>query len=128
MPSEAPEPDAAAADAAGPVHRNDVHVVGRLAAEPEARSLPSGDRLVSWRLVVERDGAPQRGRPHLDTLECVAWQARLQRSVLRWQPGDIVEVTGALRRRFWRSPAGVNSRYEVEARSARRVQKAPDTR
>jgi len=36
----------------------------------------------------------------------------VRRSALRWVQGDVVEVTGALRRRFWRTPAGTAaSRY-----------------
>jgi len=104
-----------------PPHRNEVHVIGRLAAEAERRALPSGDEIVVWRLVVERDGPPVRGRPHLDTLECTAWTARLRRSALGWGPGDIVEVKGSLRRRFWRAGTALNSRYEVESREARRL-------
>lgn len=98
-----------------------MYVVGRLAAEPETRVLPSGDEITVWRIVVERDGPPVTGRPHLDTLECVAWPARLRRTVAGWQPGDDVEVQGALRRRFWRSGPALNSRYEIEAQRVRRV-------
>lgn len=98
-----------------------MYVVGRLAAEPETRVLPSGDEITVWRIVVERDGPPVTGRPHLDTLECVAWPARLRRAVAGWQPGDDVEVQGALRRRFWRSGPALNSRYEIEAQRVRRV-------
>jgi single-strand DNA-binding protein len=121
--SEAP---ASPAVGAGPVSsRNEVTIAGRLAAAPEPRELPSGDVVVIWRVVVERDGPPVTGRPHLDTLECAAWSARLRRTALSWQAGDIVEVHGALRRRFWRSPgAAVSSRYEIEAAGARRLARA----
>lgn len=105
-------------------HHNAVHVIGRVAAEPEPRTLPSGDQIVVWRLVVERDGPPVPGRPHLDTLECTAWTAKLRRTVLAWQPGDIAEVRGSLRRRFWRAGPALNSRYEVEAREVRRLAKS----
>jgi single-strand DNA-binding protein len=33
----------------------------------------------------------------------------------------VVEVSGSLRRRFWRTPAGPASRYEVEVNAIRRV-------
>ena len=39
----------------------------------------------------------------------------------RLQIGQDVEVEGALRRRFFRTAAGVGSRYEVEARSLTRL-------
>lgn len=110
--------------------RNEVFVVGRLAAEPEERELPSGDALMTWRLVVDRPPAkrklPEGGREiTLDTLDCVAWSAGLQRGARAWSPGDVISIEGAVRRRFWRAPAGgIGSRYEIEVAKARRVAKA----
>ncbi len=101
------------------LHENVVHLVGRLATAPEAREMPSGDQAVTWRLVVDRPVPDRRGR--VDTLACVAWLAPARRAALKWQAGDIIELDGALRRRFWRTPGGPVSRYEVEVRKARRV-------
>jgi len=100
-------------------HENTVHLIGRLAAAPEVRVMPSGDQAVVWRLVVDRAQPDARGR--IDTLACIAWSAAPRRAALRWRAGDIVEVDGALRRRFWRTPTGPASRYEVEVQRARRV-------
>lgn len=98
---------------------NQVHLVGRISAAPEARRLPSGDEMVSWRLVVARP-APARGA-RVDTFDCVAFAAVARRAVLRLSAGDVVEIEGALRRRFWRSARGSPaSRCEVEARKVRR--------
>jgi single-strand DNA-binding protein len=103
---------------------NEVHLVGRLAATPEQRTLPSGDRLATWRIVVRRGGNPPPGKPSVDTLDCAAWSASLRRRVGGWQPGDRIEVSGVLRRRFWRTVNGPASRYEVEAGTARRIERA----
>ena len=70
------------ASATPPVHANEVRLVGRLAVQPVHRELPSGDPLVSFRLVVERDAAAVRAAraggssrsPTVDTLECSAWR------------------------------------------------------
>jgi len=102
---------------------NAVHLIGRLAAAAEVREMPSGDQAVVWRLVVDRLKPDARGR--VDTLSCVAWQAGPRRSALAWQAGDTVEIDGALRRRFWRSPGGSASRYEVEVVKARRLAARP---
>ena len=108
-------------------HHNEVRLVGRLAAVPVRRELPSGDVLVQFRLVVDRAAPPGRGRPagrrtpRVDTLECAAWRKDVQRSLGGCLPGDIVEVLGALRRRFWRSPGGAASRSEVETVRLRRL-------
>ena len=105
-----------------PEHRNEVVLRGRLAAPAEERRLPSGDALVVFRLVVARSPAARRrtdGGPSVDTLDCVAWRAPVRRAALGWQVGDVVEVEGALRRRFWRAAAGPASRCEVEVAAAR---------
>ena len=106
--------------------RNDVVLAGRLPAAAEERTLPSGDVLVSFRVVVARPPGRVAARgPVVDTIDCVAWQGAVRRTVLGWAAGDAVEVTGALRRRFWRAGGGAASRTEVEVLKARRVAKAP---
>lgn len=107
--------------------RNDVVLAGRLSAPAEERTLPSGDVLVSFRVVIGRPPETRtRSRaPAIDTIDCVAWTAALRRTALAWAAGDSVEVTGALRRRFWRAGGGAASRTEVEVLKARRLAKAP---
>jgi single-strand DNA-binding protein len=116
-----PSPDAPS----GQDHANQVRLRGRVSAIPEDRVLPSGDRLVSARLVVARPPGPARLRQSVDVLDCVAWTARARRLMTGWQPGSVVEVEGAIRRRFRRGPAGLTSRVEIEVVSARRVRAAP---
>lgn len=103
-------------------YRNEVHLTGRVSADPVERTLPSGDLLLGWRLVVGRPAGTRPGpRASVDTIDCAATRADVRRTVRRWRAGELVEVEGALRRRFWRQPAGVASRYEVEVHRARRV-------
>lgn len=105
-----------------PPRRNEVHLVGRVAAQPLERELPSGDSVVTVRIIVDRVGAAAtRSGQRVDTIDCVGWTARVQRAVRRWQPGDEVEIEGALRRRFYRVAEGPRSRFEVEIASARRA-------
>jgi single-strand DNA-binding protein len=112
-------------DAAAPQHVNEVRLVGRLSAEPELREMPSGDLVMSFRLVVERGAATRKkappGSPTVDTLECAAWRKDVQRSLRAASPGDVLEVTGALRRRFWRSGGAASSRSEIEVTGLRRA-------
>lgn len=105
-----------------PSPTNEVRLVGRVSGEPEERVLPSGDRLMTFRVVVRRE--QPRGRQTVDALECVAWSARCRRSVARWCDGDAVELTGSLRRRFYRAGATTVSRVEVEAFRARLIRRA----
>jgi single-strand DNA-binding protein len=44
----------------------------------------------------------------------VAFKPVAQRKSATLAVGDIVEITGELRRRFWKTGAGVASRTEVE--------------
>ncbi|MDQ1687230.1 MAG: single-strand DNA-binding protein [Frankiaceae bacterium] len=113
-----------AAETAETEHHNEVRLVGRVAAEALERELPSGDVLVQLRLVVRRRA--HRGTPPrqpIDTLDCVAWLAAPRRSLLSLDPGDTVEITGELRRRFWGGASG-SSRYEVEVHKAKRLARA----
>ncbi|MBA2553191.1 MAG: single-stranded DNA-binding protein [Geodermatophilaceae bacterium] len=106
------------------IHRNEVTLVGRLSVDAAERTLPSGDVVVSWRVVVQRPPDPSRTAVTVDSIDCVARTAALGRRALTWLPGDVMEMTGALRRRFWRGGDGVRSRYEVEVATARRLAKA----
>jgi single-strand DNA-binding protein len=103
-------------------HRNEVLLVGRLSAAPEVRVLPSGDEITTWRLIVAREGAEER--PRQDTLDCTAWTARTRKTASSWQAGDVVEIEGALRRRFWKTPGSLASRCEIEVSRARRVSRS----
>jgi|DEB0MinimDraft_3_1074331.scaffolds.fasta_scaffold00086_3 single-strand DNA-binding protein len=104
---------------------NSVTLTGRLAAVTE-RDLPSGDTLVAFRLIVDRPPGRRgpSGRIRVDALECSAYLAALRRRLLCLPEGASVEVTGSLRRRFWRSANGPTSIIEVEAVSVRRVTEA----
>src|SRR6185437_4933442 len=101
---------------------NEVHLVGRVAAAAQSRALPSGDTVTLLRVVVRRSAAGIRsGGPTVDTVDCAIWAARLRQRAERLTPGSLVEIDGALRRRFWRTPAGPVSRYEVEVRALKRL-------
>lgn len=110
--------------------RNEVLLVGRVSGEPTERTLPSGDVLVSWRVVVDRP-APRRPPPEgvrratVDTLDCQAGGAGLRRTALALRPGDVVEVTGALHRRFYRAGVATLSRCEVQVQALRRLARPP---
>lgn len=101
---------------------NEVRLVGRVSQAPEERVLPSGDLLWTFRVVVPRPTGA--GRNAVDALECAAWSSRARRSVSSWRPDDVVEVTGSVRRRFFRTASGAASRVEVEVSSGKVIRRA----
>jgi len=107
--------------------RNDVSLAGRVSSTPIERELPSGDRVVTFRLVVAREPSPMtaKSKQVSDWVDCAAWGGRVRRSVASWQVDDRVEIEGALRRRFFRDGGGASTRLEVEVLTGRRVERAP---
>ncbi|GAA3527605.1 single-stranded DNA-binding protein [Nocardioides daeguensis] len=107
---------------------NVVRLSGRLAADPEERVLPSGDRLWTCRVVVPRAEvrtlASGRKGPSVDVIDLAGWSARVRRSMRTWHAGDVVGVEGALRRRFYRAGGNTSSRMEVEVTSGRLLRRA----
>ncbi|RYC07113.1 single-stranded DNA-binding protein [Nocardioides zhouii] len=107
------------------VAANDVRLVGRLTAEPVVVELPSGDTLVTFRVSVQRGAAPgsavagRAAGQRVDSVPCTAWTPRLRRSIVAWRPGDLVEVSGSVRCRFYQAGGATRSRVEVEASAAR---------
>jgi single-strand DNA-binding protein len=103
--------------------RNEVCLTGRVSGAPQRRVLPSGDELVTLRLVVRS----VRGR--VDTVpiqvgpapasghrpaEGQVGRRRLQEAE-RLADGAGVEVVGSLQRRWWRGPTGAASTMTVTA-------------
>jgi len=95
--------------------QNSVLLVGRVTSEAEEIALPSGETLVRFRIVVPREKPTTKAT--VDTIDCVTFKAVSQRKARTLAIGDIVEITGELRRRFWKAGAGVASRVEVEISS-----------
>ena len=115
---------------------NVVHLRGRVSAVAEPRELPSGDAVITLRVVVpraRRTGTAKasagraeagKGRPArsmVDTIDVACWSALTRRTAGTLSADDTVEVEGALRRRFFRAGGGSASRYEVEAHRIRRA-------
>ncbi len=104
---------------------NEVTLVGRMSQPAEEQVLPSGTELWKFRVIVGRPPESRTSRVTVDALDCVVWAKRPARSVASWRAGDLVEVRGSLRRRFF-APAGGGrvSRCEVEVAGARLIRRA----
>ena len=106
--------------------QNTVKLRGRVSSAPLERDLPSGDVILTFRLVLERDRSPMtaRSRQSSDWVDCVAWGGRVRHTAAGWRVGDVVEVEGALRRRFFRADGRTATRVEVEVLAGRVFERA----
>jgi len=95
---------------------NDLLLRGRVSAAAVEKALPSGDKVVEFRLIVSRDK-----RDGVDTLDIGAWSAKSRRACLSLKPNEWIEVTGSIHRRFFTSPTGLASRWQVEAIEIARI-------
>lgn len=99
---------------------NEVYLVGRVSSTPVEKVMPSGDKVVEFRIVIAR--AKSRGsKQEVDTLDIAAWSARARKSALSLTIESWVELDGAVRRRFWQAPTGLASRWQVEVSELRRL-------
>ena len=86
---------------------NVVVLIGRLARPAEARQLPSGDRMVAYEVTVDRPGE------RAETVQ-VVWVGA-PASAADHDVDERMVVVGRVRRRFFRTGAGTQSRTEVVA-------------
>nr|DAH56727.1 MAG TPA: Single strand binding protein [Caudoviricetes sp.] len=92
---------------------NHVTLIGRLAADPEARTTQSGISQCSFRLAVPRRFANQQGVREADFLNIVAWRGTADFCARYFHKGMRVGVEGSLQTRSWQAQDGTK-RYAVE--------------
>jgi len=95
---------------------NDVMLRGRVSDTAVEKTLPSGDKVVEFRLIITR--LELNG---VDTLDIGAWNAKARRSALSLKPDEWIEISGSIHRRFWKGPSGIASRWQVEAVEISRI-------
>jgi single-strand DNA-binding protein len=95
---------------------NDVLLRGRVSKAAIEKELPSGDKVVEFRLIVSREK-----QPGVDTLDIASWSAKSRRTALTLNPDEWIEITGSIHRRFWSAPTGLASRWQVEALEISRI-------
>ncbi|MCX6435774.1 MAG: single-stranded DNA-binding protein [Actinobacteria bacterium] len=90
--------------------QNEVNMRGRVSGTSIEKVLPSGDKVVEFRIIIAR-----ADRSGVDTLDVGAWNARSRRTALTLKEQEWIEITGSVHRRFWQGSTGVASRWQVEA-------------
>ena len=94
---------------------NEVKLVGWVTTIATDRELPSGDLVTSFRIAITR---PEGG---VDTIDLEAWSAPMRKKASLLKDGEWVEVTGSIRRRFWKSGSGLASRWNVITKTIEKV-------
>lgn len=96
-----------------------VVIVGRLGSAVTQRELPSGDTVTVFTIIVDRPARASSygSRVRVDAIPCQAFRVTVARRLTSLEPGQWVRAEGRLRRRFWRSGAGLGSALEVEVSS-----------
>jgi len=93
---------------------NEVFLVGRVTSLAIEKILPSGDKVVEFRVVIGR-AKSRSAKKEVDSLDIAAWSATARKAALAVKIDSWVQVSGSVRRRFWRAPTGLASRWQVEA-------------
>lgn len=94
---------------------NDVALRGWVTTLGSERELPSGDLVVQLRIAITR---PEGG---VDTIDLESWSAKTRRTALSLKDGEWVEISGSIRRRFWKSGTGLASRWQVVTSEIKRL-------
>ena len=83
------------------MQNNNVAVLlGRLTADPELRTIPSGAEVVSFTIAVDRP--PDRnGERHADFIDCSAWRATATFIAKHFHKGDVISVAGSIQTRSY---------------------------
>lgn len=94
---------------------NDVALRGWVTTIASERELPSGDLVVQFRIAITR---PEGG---VDTIDLESWSAKTRRTASSLKDGEWVEISGSIRRRFWKSGGALASRWQVVTSEIKRL-------
>lgn len=91
---------------------NKVILGGRLTANPELKTTPSGTNVTSFSIAINRRGAKD-GQQQSDFITCVAWEKRAELICKYFGKGSSICVVGEIQTRSWKDTQG-NNRYATE--------------
>jgi single-strand DNA-binding protein len=101
-------------------HRNEVYLVGEITAVPDERTLADGRGVVTFRIEVRAQTETGHVR---DSFDVTVANARTRKAALAWDVGDLVEVEGVVRRKFYRVGAASKPFTVIEAARAKRLRR-----
>lgn len=94
---------------------NRVILMGRMVADPDLKTTPSGVSVSSFRLAVDRNYQPKEAEERqADFIPCVAWRKTAEFICRNFQKGQMIAVEGELQSRNYEDKEGTKrTAYEV---------------
>ena len=92
---------------------NNVVLMGRLVADPELRTTPTGVSVTSFAIAVERSYAKQGEERGADFIDIVAWRQSADFITRYFRKGSMIAIEGSLQTRTYTDKEG-NKRKAVE--------------
>ena len=92
---------------------NNVVLMGRLAADPELRTTPTGVSVTSFAIAVDRPFAKQGEEKTTDFIDIVAWRSSAEFISRYFRKGSMIAIEGSLQTRTYTDKDG-NKRKAVE--------------
>ena len=97
---------------------NSIVLMGRLVADPELRSTPSGVAVCAFTIAVDRDYNGPNGQKQTDFIDIVAWRQTAEFVSRYFSKGRMIVVKGSLQSRKWQDKNGNNRvAWEVQTES-----------
>lgn len=93
---------------------NRVVLMGRLVAEPEIKTTPTGISVTTVRLAVERNYIPSGEKRVTDFIDVVAWNYTAEFICKTFHKGSLVAVDGSIQGRYKKYKDGGRCRYILE--------------
>lgn len=79
---------------------------GRLTADPELKTTPSGASVTSFTVAVNRRGKGKDGETQADFINVTAWRGLAEFITRHFRKGSSICVVGAIQTRSWTDPQG----------------------
>lgn len=92
---------------------NKVILMGRLVADPELKTTPSGVSVTSFRIAVDRNYVKQGEERQADFIDIVCWRQRAEFVCKYFVKGQLIALEGSIQTRQYQDKNG-NNRTAVE--------------
>lgn len=92
---------------------NKVILGGRLTADPELKTTPSGVPVTSFSVAINRQYKPKDGEPQADFINVTAWRNTAEFITRYFRKASSICIVGSLQTRSWTDQQGVK-RYATE--------------